>query len=277
MIIGIDLGASALKIIGLENDDVCFTFVENGRHRDVCTLLSEALSLNGFASGDVEAVALTGVGAEGCALDEHYKKVVAVPEIEATGCGGTYLADIDRAVVISLGTGTAVVLADEGKYTHVGGSGVGSGTVRGLAKKMTGICDMKEYFSLAETGDYSKVDMQIRDLFSGTDTLPLDLTASNFAKCGDDATDADWAAAIINMALEVAGSHAALACGGYGVENVIITGGLSQTEIAKTCYDKFDRLYPQHYVIPEYSGFATAIGAARRVYIELQAGSVIGP
>lgn len=277
MIIGIDLGASALKIIGLQDEKVCFTFVENGRHKDVCCLLSEVLKLNGFSHENVEVVAMTGVGAEGCSVDDRFKTVVSIPEIVATGCGGTYLAGLESAVVVSLGTGTSLVLADEGNYTHVGGSGVGSGTVRGLAKKISGICDMKEYFTLAENGNHAKVDLQIRDLFSGTDTLPLDLTASNFAKCSDDATEADWAAAIINMALEVAGSHAALACGGYGVQNVIITGGLSQTKIAKDCYEKFDKLYPQHFVIPQYSGFATAIGAARRVLIDLQVSSNIGP
>ncbi|MGI5984421.1 MAG: hypothetical protein ACOX7O_01045, partial [Oscillospiraceae bacterium] len=88
---------------------------------------------------------------------------------------------------------------------------------------------------------------------------------SNLAKCRDDATDSDWAYAIINTVMEVAGSHAALACNGYGVKNVIITGGVSQTKIAKAVYDNFTKLYKLNYVIPEFSGYATAIGAARRV------------
>lgn len=267
MIIGIDLGASALKVVGTDNGRVLFTYTENGRERDVRSLLPEVLSERGYGPEDVDIVALTGVGAESCSIGKRYEKVVYVPEIEATGCGATYLAGIERAIVVSLGTGTAIVLADCGKYTHIGGSGVGSGTVRGLAKKMTGITDLPEYFALAESGDHSKVDMQIKDLFSGTDTLPLNLTASNFAKCLDEATDADWAAAIINMALEVAGSHASLAAGGYGIEDIIITGGLSQTKIATECYAKFDSLYPQHFVIPEFSGFATAIGATRRACV----------
>ena len=42
------------------------------------------------------------------------------------------------------------------------------------------------------------------------------------------------------------------------------TGGISNTDIAKKVYDGFSRLYKLNYIIPEYSDFATAIGAARR-------------
>ncbi|NCC67547.1 MAG: hypothetical protein EOM14_05040 [Clostridia bacterium] len=265
MIIGMDLGASALKIVGVENGRVLFTHAENNHEKDISSLLEAVLIANGVITAQIEAVAITGVGAERFSLSGGYKKIVTVPEIEATGEGGTSLAEIAEAVVVSLGTGTSLVLAKNGNYTHIGGSGVGSGTVRGLSKKMLGITDLKEYFSIAETGNCANIDLQIRDLFSGTDTLPLDLTASNLAKCMDDATDADWAAAVINMVLEVAGSHAAIAASGFGVTNVIITGGLSQTKIAADCYAKFDKLYPQHFIIPEYSAFATAIGATRRV------------
>ena len=265
MIVGMDLGASALKIVGVENEKVIFTHAENNREKDVSLLLESVLSANSADIAQIEVVAVTGVGAEKILLSGGYKKVVIVPEIQATGEGGTYLAGIREAVVVSLGTGTSLVLAKDGEFSHIGGSGVGSGTVRGLAKKLLGITDLLELFGIAEKGNCANIDLQIRDLFSGTDTLPPDLTASNLAKCLDDASDSDWAAALINMVLEVAGSHAALAGNGFGVKNVIITGGLSQTKIAATCYEKFDNLYPQHFVIPEYSAFATAIGATRRV------------
>ncbi len=264
MIIGLDIGASAVKIAGYKSEEVLFTYFQLGRSEDFGALVRSVVNKFGFAEAEIETLAVTGVGAENCKVTLDGVRVVNIPEIEATGEGGTWLADRRDAVVVSLGTGTALVLCKNGGYRHIGGSGVGSGTVRGLAKKLSGITDMPDYFSLAETGDLSHIDIQIRDLFSGTNTLPPDLTASNLAKCGDNGSEADWAAAIINMALEVAGSHAALACGGYGVDTVIITGGLSQTKIAGECYAKFDRLYQPEYIVPKHSGCATAIGAARR-------------
>lgn len=266
MIVGVDLGASALKIVAMDGDKVLFTYLENERKRNLYNLIPRLLEKNGYKQEDCRIVALTGVGVEYCTL-ENTAEIVNVPEIEATGCGGTYLADLEQAVVVSIGTGTSLVLAENGKYSHIGGSGVGSGTLRGIAKKIMGINNVHEFVSFAEKGDRKKVDLLIKDLFSGAETLPMDLTASNLAKCSDEASEEDWAAAYVNMVLEVAGSHAALACSGYKIKNIIITGGLSQSEIAKECYANFDRLYPQTYIVPEYSGFATAIGATRRALL----------
>lgn len=263
MTAGIDIGASAVKVVVCGGENVLAAYAEDGRPESMEQLLLSVLDKNGIQPGQISLAALTGVGAESCPFGLEGMKAVYVPELEATGEGGTWLAGCDRAVVVGLGTGTSLVLAKDGAFTHVGGSGVGSGTVRGLAKGLLGITDVSEFIALAEKGDLRQVDIQIRDLFSGTDTLPLDLTASNLAKCKE-AEPADWAAGILNLALEVAGSHGALACAGFGVDTVIITGGLSTTEIAAKCYAKFDRLYPQTYIIPPHSGFATAIGAVRR-------------
>lgn len=265
MIIGFDNGASAVKTVALDGDRIVFTECVVGNERKVDELLSDIFRKNEISLDDVTAIAVTGVGAEKCHFDGFGKKVSLIPEIEATGEGGSWLSKCDEAIVVSIGTGTSIVLAKGGNFKHIGGSGVGSGTIRGFSKKMFGLTNVCELFELAENGNRLNVDLTIGDLFSGTDTLPLDLTASNLAKCRDGATESDWAMAIINMVMEVAGSHAALACNGYGVKNVIITGGISQTKIAKVVYDNFSKLYKLNYQIPEYSGFSTAIGAARRI------------
>ena len=117
----------------------------------------------------------------------------------ATGVGGTTLADVSNAVVVSIGTGTSLVLVRDGGCAHIGGSGVGSGTLRGLSRKMFGRQDTRELFKLSESGNRLTVDLTVGDLFSGTDTLPPDLTASNLAKAADGASEEDWAMAVVNM------------------------------------------------------------------------------
>jgi len=265
VILGYDTGASAVKIVALEGDSVLFTKSVVGSEKAAGELLFDFMKENGISQSEVTALAVTGVGAEKCRFDGFDGKLTYVPEIEATGAGGAWLASLDEVIVVSIGTGTSLALAQNGKFTHIGGSGVGSGTLRGIAKKMFGISDVCELFKLAESGNRLTVDITIGDLFSGSDTLPLDLTASNLAKASDGATESDWALAMINMVMEVAGSHAALACNGYSIKNVVITGGISQTKIAKAVYDGFSKLYKLNYVIPDHSGCATAIGAARRV------------
>lgn len=265
MIIGYDNGASAVKIVALSGDRIEATKCIIGSEKPAHELIFEFLRENNISAESVEAIAVTGVGAEKCCFDGFNCRIAYVPEIEATGLGGSWLAELDEAIVISIGTGTSLALARNGSFTHIGGTGVGSGTLRGISKKMFGTTDLRELFELAEQGNRLTVDITIGDLFSGTDTLPLDLTASNLAKASDEATSADWAMAIVNTIMEVAGSHAALACNGYNVKNVVITGGISQTRIAKVVYDGFTKLYKLNYVIPKYSGCATAIGAARSV------------
>ncbi len=264
MILGYDTGASAVKIVALEGDKVLFTKSIVGSEKAASEILLDFMKENAIFAKDVTALAVTGVGAEKCVFDGFDGKLTYVPEIEATGEGGSFLAKLDEAIVVSIGTGTSLALARNGQFSHIGGSGVGSGTLRGIAKKMFGTSEVHELFELAENGNRLTVDITIGDLFSGSDTLPLDLTASNLAKASNGATDSDWALAMINMVMEVAGSHAALACNGFGVKNVVITGGISQTKIAKAVYDNFSKLYKLNYVIPELSGCATAIGAARR-------------
>lgn len=264
MILGYDTGASAVKIVALDGDRIVATKCIVGSGMQAEQLISEFVREKEIDGGLIRALAATGVGADKCCFGSYANRMVIIPEIEATGMGGAWLSGLDEAVVVSIGTGTSIALARNGSYTHIGGSGVGSGTLRGIAKKIYGVTDLCDFFKLAETGNRLTVDITIGDLFSGTDTLPLDLTASNLAKASDGATKADWAMAIINTVMEVAGSHAALACNGYSVKNVVITGGITQTGIAKKVYDGFSKLYRLNYVIPKYSGCATAVGAARR-------------
>lgn len=264
MILGYDNGAFAVKIAAVDGDRIAATKCIIGSEKTAGGLTAEFLEENHIPEESIEAAAVTGVGAEKCNFDGFRCKIKLIPEIEATGEGGSWLSGFDEAVVVSIGTGTSLVLSRNGSYRHIGGSGVGSGTLRGICKKWFGTTDLTGLFDLASRGDRLKVDIMIGDLFSGTDTLPPELTAANLAKAGDDATQADWAMALVNTVMEVAGSHAALACSGYNVKNVVITGGISQAKAAKAIYDNFSKLYRLNYVIPKFSGCATAIGAARR-------------
>jgi type II pantothenate kinase len=265
MIIGFDKGASSAKLVMFEGNKPVFTRSFAGNEMTACEQLLDSLRAADIALSDITEIAATGIGAEKSRFEELGKKPSYVREIEATGEGGLWLSGCDGAIVVSIGTGTSIVLSEKGTHTHIGGSGVGSGMLCGLAKKLFGLNYLPDLFKLAEKGNRLAVDITVGDLFSGTETLPIDLTAANLAKCPNAANDSDWAIAIINTVLEVAGSHAALACNAYGIKNVIITGGISQTGIAKTVYENFAKLYGLNYLIPEFSGFATAIGAVRKI------------
>ena len=61
-------------------------------------------------------------------------KFFQINEIDSIAFGGAYAAEKDKCIVVSMGTGTAVVLFDQGRTEHVGGTAVGGGTMLGLGK-----------------------------------------------------------------------------------------------------------------------------------------------
>ncbi|MDZ7605756.1 MAG: hypothetical protein U5K79_09255 [Cyclobacteriaceae bacterium] len=65
--------------------------------------------------------------------------VKKVAEFDAIGTAGAYLTGFQEAMVISMGTGTAIVHVKHEKIVHWGGSGVGGGTMVGLARQLLNI------------------------------------------------------------------------------------------------------------------------------------------
>lgn len=250
-IIGIDAGGSALKLVTMSGNEIDYSRYEDNGGRPLSLLLP----------GGVSRIALTGVGGDKCGARTLGLPITEVSELQAVGRGGTYLAKRDRAIIVSIGTGTAFVLADNGQYTHLGGSGVGGGTLAGLGEHIFGTSDFHKLDRLAAQGDEYNVDLTVGDLFEGSETLDPRLTASNLAKRNPDATDADWAAGIVNLVLQAVGTMATLACGGHRVKTVIITGAAAALSAAPAAYGKFQDMYGIEFIIPPNAAFATAVGA----------------
>lgn len=61
---------------------------------------------------------------------------IKVDEFYAIGYGGLYLLGKSSAIVVSMGSGIVYVKATENSIVHIGGSGVGGGTLIGLSEKL---------------------------------------------------------------------------------------------------------------------------------------------
>ena len=222
MIIGVDMGASAVKVCVLEGGEVAFTHYEHGRGGDIPALLERL----GIDAGKAELIALTGLSAKSSGLERLGRPVKYIPEPDSIGEGACSLTGRDNLIVASIGTGTAFVHAKGGVYTHLCGTGVGGGTLKGLAVKVLGERDMRRFDPMA--------------------------------------TDADWAAGLANLVLQVIGTMSLLACSSSGAESVAVIGAMADTEPSRANFAKFQRVYGRDFLIPEHSACATAIGAARR-------------
>jgi type II pantothenate kinase len=171
------------------------------------------------------------LGITGAGAGELARRVgpacVAVNEFAAWGAGAKALLEgngglpADRYLLVSVGTGTSVMLADGMSVQRIGGTALGGGTLVGLGSLLLGTRRFAELVELAEKGDRRRVDLLVSDIYRpGEIALSGDLTAASFGKAlggGDQVAPAraDVAHALMglvaeNVALICAGLRAAL-------------------------------------------------------------------
>ncbi|HZK42187.1 MAG TPA: type II pantothenate kinase [Clostridia bacterium] len=265
VLIGLDVGGSITKIIGFRAGRLLEeTRVQaNDPVASAYGALGKFLTLNHLQLDQVDSIHATGVGAS--YLDGRLLecKTVIVPEFEAVGIGGLYTASVDRAIVVSMGTGTSLIYAHGRQIRHIIGSGVGGGTLLGLAQVMLNVRDFKNIEEMAGLGRLEEVDLSIGDI--SRDEIPglsSSTTASNFGKVGDHVTPSDLALGIVNLVFQSVGTSAVLAARLEKVDKIVMTGNLMRVSKGREVLQGFSQLYKIDFIVPERAEFATAIGAA---------------
>ena len=265
MIVGIDIGGSTTDAVILENGDLHVVTIEaNDPVAAAAGALGKLVAEFGIPLEDIERVAATGAGSRVLADSLLGRPVVKVNEFTAIGIGGTSLAGKENALVVSLGTGTAIVSVSAAKSSTSAAPASGGGTLLGLAKHMLGISTIERLEELARKGDLRRIDLSVRDIAGGAiGDLPGSTTAANFGKISADATPEDKALAIMNMIAESIGVLALASARACGQENIVLTGKLSRLFRFMQEVRRLTFPFGQRFVIPEHADFATAIGAAR--------------
>lgn len=272
IVIGIDVGGSTTKIVGFRdtdgkrelispqlvkaNDPLTATYGAFGKFTDE----------NDIKISDIDKVLMTGVGSSYVKHDLYGIECVRVPEFDCIGRGGMYLSGLEDAIVVSMGTGTAIVHAkSDGTMKYLGGTGVGGGTLLGLSKLLVGAADIGHISEFVAEGDLGNVDLRIKDMTaSGTQpVMNADMTAANFGNVSDVATKADIAKGITNLVYETVGMVSIFASRSVGVTDIVLTGNLTRLDSCTVKFEEFNNLgYGVRFVVPELSEFSTAIGCA---------------
>lgn len=270
-VVGIDVGGSTTKIVGLGPNGALITpmFI---KATDPVTAVYGAFGRfaleNKLSLEDIDRIMMTGVGSAFITEPIYKLNCRTVSEFASVGTGGLYLSGLDEAIVVSMGTGTALIHAKntpEGPITkYLGGTGVGGGTITGLSRKMLGIDTVTHLEQLCEGGDLSRVDLRIRDI-SRTEIFPdvnLDLTASNFGNLSDLASRHDIALGIFNMVAETVAMMAIFAARSYSIKDIVLTGNLTGIEPICNVFRMLSPSFGVNFIIPELSRYGTVIGAA---------------
>lgn len=274
-VLGIDVGGSTTKIVGFREENGARTLIDPQcvRATDPLTSIYGAFGKftmqNGLALSDIDRVMMTGAGSA-FAKKPLYEGLDcrAVPEFTSVGLGGLYLSGLDEAVVVSMGTGTALVHAKKTAsgtdISYLGGTGVGGGTLVGLSRKILGVDTVEHIEQLCEGGDLSKIDLRISDI-SNEDAyadMNYDMTASNFGKLSDLATKNDIALGITNMVGETIGMLAVFAARSHRLDRVVLTGNLTSLAPIRRVFEAMEKLFGIRFIIPENAQYGTVIGAA---------------
>ncbi len=265
MIIGINIGRTTTYLVGIDGERIIhpITVKADDPIASAAGALGKFLSEKKHKPSDVERIALTGIGAEVIGDSLLGLPVVYINEFEAIGRGGAFLSKIPKAVVVSMGTGTAMVEVDANRIKHWGGSGIGGGTLVGLSKYILGITDISLLIKKAEKGRLNKVDLSVGDIATSEIIgLPDTITASNFGKCSDDATEYDMALAIIFLVYQTIGIIAGGAARATNNRVIILTGRLATLRPAKRIFDDMAGFSGIKYVIPRLAEYSTAVGAS---------------
>ena len=237
--IGIDIGSSTTKIVAFEGEHMLppMAVKADSQVASLYGAFGRYLYENNLQLLDVEGVYITGVGSKYVEKAVYDRPTYKVDEFVATGTGGYYLTDKKEVIVISMGTGSFFVKVTENEMKH-------------------------EIVPLSRKGDVAKIDLRIGDL--AKEKLPglnLDVTASNFGKADAQSKPEDIAAGIVHMVIENICQAGILASRNTGIKDYILIGGLTKFFECRQIIEDFKSLWDVKITIPEYSDYATAIGA----------------
>lgn len=129
-------------------------------------------------------------------------------------------------LLVSLGTGTSILLVAEGHATRVAGTGLGGGTIVGLGSLLLGVERFHEIVALAAGGNNRDVDLLLGDVYP--DIAVPDFTAAHFGKVRSRRPE-DVAYGLVRLVAENVALMAAAQAMARGIPCVVY-GGSTLTE-----------------------------------------------
>jgi type II pantothenate kinase len=170
-------------------------------------------------------------------------------------------------MVVSAGSGTALIKAQDATCAHVSGTGVGGGTMIGLARLLLGTTDPAHIGELALAGDRNGADLSLADVITGPiGALPADATAVNFGRLARrDFAGAvrpeDLAAALVNLVAQTIGLVTVNAAAAYGCARIVVIGHMLDLAYFRHILGLVGKYYATPMLLPDAPGSATALGA----------------
>jgi len=262
--IGVDFGTSYTDAAAIENGKIKKTFSIPSAEASENFLRKIAFYSPGrkiaLAGGLRKAKAAKFFGKFGL-------KTQSAGEIEAIAAGARFLSGEKKFLCANVGTGTPFVFVDGIKAEHLGGTGLGGGTLAGLGKLLLN-APAEEINGLALRGR-ENLDFTVFDALGGSiGTIPASATASNFGKAAEakKLSREDVAFSLECMIAESIGVMASLAASSKKCDKIVFTGRVpAKSRLFKLKAAETVKMYGKKAFFPANAEYCTAIGAALSV------------
>ena len=266
MDISIDFGITVTDMIKRDNGILSHEMTLTKQDPDL-SILKDFFSDINFET-DVNLLAVTGGKHLNLGDEIESTKIIHVNEIDAVGEGAMNLSGLSNenpTVIVSAGSGTACILAQDGNFIHCSGTGVGGGTVLGLSKLLLDTTDPTEIAELAKLGNESGVDLILEDVVSGPiGELPSDTTAVNFGKISkidSNISKQDIAAGIVNLVGQTAARIATSVATTFNAKEIVVVGRSPSFNGLKNSLEQAASIMGFSPHFPENGEYASALGA----------------
>lgn len=266
----IDFGLTNIDVViqASESQPRFFTVATEG---DVTVAqFHRALAITGYGLESFSRIGVTGGQHRRLPATVSGRSLTAVDEVTAIGRGGLFLTQLPEALIVSAGSGTAMVAARRGDVHHATGSAVGGGTLQGLSQLLLGTADPAKIDRLAGQGDSNGVDLSLLEATGGVlGRLPADANAVNFGRVVRMShVDPPWrakrediAAGLVLMIGQVIAVIAVNAARAEHLQNIVVVGHLVDMPSVRKVLSTVAGYYAAQLSFPEFPGYATAMGA----------------
>ena len=266
IVIGIDVGGSTTKIVGLNEGKIISPMFITATDpvSSLFGAFGKYIYSNNISLSDIEHVMITGVGSAYVEGNIYGLPTSKADEFQSDGLGAHFGSKLDKLIVVSMGTGTTLIQVEGDNIRYLGGLGMGGGTLMGLSSLLLKTTNIDTIQELAERGNVKNVNLQIEDICKNDlEGLPLHVTASLFGKVANShACDEDIAIGIYYLVIQTIGCAAVLSALNSGIKDIVPIGNLAQIPQCRIIFKMIEDLYKVRFHIPEHAEFRTAIGAA---------------
>ncbi len=245
----IDFGASRIKYLLKDSDTI--SFFNQGNLAAINLLIQK---YNNYSKG-IKIICL-GANINRYSFDYHYE---VYDELESIAHLPLYYGNTN-SLIVNIGTGTSFVHYYNNEIKHLMGSGIGGGTLIGLASRLLDTENIDIINELSKNGDISDINTTISDIgYSNISWLDGTMTVSNFNKATN--IQSHIAAGIISLVIEPIISITKSLMINQDYQTVFFTGSTLYFNLVRELIAKYSKMLNINSKIIDKYEYGTLLGA----------------